>query len=50
MGDHCERTHHEHGARVRGHAFIAAPSGTVTVWTGQVARADDDGNVIVEAA
>jgi N-methylhydantoinase A/oxoprolinase/acetone carboxylase beta subunit len=40
----------EQGARVHGHAFIAAPSGTVTVWAGQVARADDDGNVIVEAA
>ena len=40
----------EQGARIHGHAFVAAPSGTVTVWAGQVARADDDGNVIVEAA
>ena len=40
----------ERGARVHGHAFISAPSGTVTVWAGQTAHADDDGNVIVEAA
>jgi N-methylhydantoinase A len=39
----------EHGTRVHGHAFVAAPSGTVTVWEGQVASADADGNVVVEA-
>jgi N-methylhydantoinase A len=37
------------GRVVAGPAILAAPFGSITVWTEQRARADEDGNVVLEA-
>jgi N-methylhydantoinase A len=38
------------GAVVEGPALLAAPFGSVTVWIGQRASGDEDGNVVLESA